>query len=222
MLPREFTLKQVQQIFCGCQQLAGEFGFQVVGGDTNVYDGPLVISVAMIGQEFSHEGENQSWKLNGARPGDVIVVSGSFGGSILGRHLTFIPRVSLAKYLIAHFSIRAATDASDSLSLDLAAMSTASNVGAELDVDTIPISADAVNGKNMMEDPRPGLNRALTDGEDFELILAVPPNQVAELMSDQDCPAKLSVIGRFTEAPGFWLIHPNGKKEPFEPIGYSH
>jgi thiamine-monophosphate kinase len=222
MLPRGFTLRQAQEIFTGCQTLAHEFGFQIVGGDTNVYDGPLVISVAVVGHELFDDVKKPSWTLAGARPGDGIVVSGSFGGSIFGRHLTFVPRVNLAKYLIANYSVRAATDVSDSLSLDLAAMATASNVGAELDVAAIPISADAINGQNVTEVPRPGLQRALHDGEDFELILAVPPNQVAELMNDPECPAELSVIGRFTAAPDFLLVHSDGTSEPFVPTGYSH
>ena len=80
---------------------------------------------------------------SGARPGDRIVVTGSFGGSILGRHLDFEPRVREALELHARYELHAGIDVSDGLSLDLAHILEESRCGAVLRADAVPIADDA-------------------------------------------------------------------------------
>ncbi len=73
------------QLYEGMLPLAERFDLAIAGGDTNSWDGPLVLSVTLLGQVT----ERGPLRRAGARPGDWIVATGSFGGSILGRHFDF-------------------------------------------------------------------------------------------------------------------------------------
>ena len=219
MLPKQFGIEEAKSIFNGVQELANRFGMSVVGGDSNRWDGKLVVGATVLGSRKSTE---VGWSIAGANPGDAIVVTGEFGGSIHGRHLSFEPRVDLAMYLAGNFQINGATDASDSLSLDLNAMLLASQsgLGADLDLSAIPISNDVRESEANLR-----LNRALTDGEDFELILAVPPDEFDLLLADDwiaSHPCPLTPIGAFTGKHTEIRADVDGKSIKIDPQGYVH
>lgn len=234
MLPRGYSLTEAQTIFQGARQLADHYQTAFIGGDTNLWDGRLVVSVTVLGWDVLSRQNKCPWLISGANVGDRIVVSGEFGGSILGKHLTFEPRVELAEYLASNYRINAATDVSDSLSLDLMLMARASSAnavakqeehpgfGVQLDAEKIPISVAACEmaaRSNLSK-----LDHALTDGEDFELILAVSAEELEKIKADPNITTpsmKLTEIGQFIEQPGFWLCDAAGRK-PFAPRGYSH
>ena len=88
-LPRRGGFALAQQLYEGLIPLAEEFDTAIAGGDTNTYDGPLVINVTAFGKLT----DRGPFLRSGARPGDEILVTGDFGGSILGKHFTFTPRV---------------------------------------------------------------------------------------------------------------------------------
>ena len=113
-LPRRGGLELAKELYEGLIPLAEKYKVAIAGGDTNSWDGPLAIGVTLVGEA------NPAGLLlrNGAQAGDAIVVSGQFGGSILGRHLDFEPRVNEAMWLIEHVLVHAGIDASDGLSLD--------------------------------------------------------------------------------------------------------
>ncbi len=100
----------------GCCALAERFGVELVGGDTNAWDGPLVVSVDAAGRGDRREGR---CRRSGARPGDAILVTGPLGGSLLGRHLRPEPRVAEALALHAAAALHAMIDLSDGLASDL-------------------------------------------------------------------------------------------------------
>lgn len=219
MLPKHFGIEEAKSIFNGVQELATRFNVDVVGGDSNRWDGKLVVGATVLGSRSSTQ---TGWSIAGANPGDAIVVTGEFGGSIHGRHMSFEPRVDLALYLADNFQINGATDASDSLSLDLNAMLLASQspLGADLELDAIPISGDVQETELAKR-----LERALTDGEDFELILAVAPDQVDQLLTDDwiaghDC--RMTRIGTFTDKHAEIIAIADGKPITIEPKGYVH
>ena len=219
MLPSRFGFKEAKSIFNGVEELANTFSMAVVGGDTNRWDGKLVVGATVLG---SRKSTQTGWSIAGANPGDAIVVTGEFGGSIHGRHLSFEPRIELAMYLADNFQINGATDASDSLSLDLNAMLLASEsgLGADLDLEAIPVSKDV---KDLDVNQR--LNCALTDGEDFELILAVSPDQVDQLLADDwiaSHPCPLTRIGTFTDKHRGIRASADGKPVVIDPKGYVH
>ena len=218
-LPKTFGIEEAKLIFNGASKLADQFGVSIVGGDSNRWDGKLVVGATVLG---SRPASQSGWSIGGAKPGDAIVVSGEFGGSIHGRHLSFQPRVELALHLAENYPINAATDASDSLSLDLNAMLSASDstIGADLELDAIPIS-------NHVQETEPAkrLERALTDGEDFELILAVAPNQVDQLLADDWIATKqysLTRIGTFTDQHNLLRATTDGEQIEIQPSGYTH
>src|SRR5271165_4360184 len=88
-LPRAGGGELAPDLYLGMRELADAFATPIVGGDTNSWDGPLVISITLLGKATPRGTVLRS----GARPGDWLVVTGPLGGSILGKHLTFVPRV---------------------------------------------------------------------------------------------------------------------------------
>ena len=126
VLPRTDGLGLAQELAEGMIPLAEQFDVAFAGGDTNSWDGPLVISVTILG-EPTLQGP---LRRQGAKPGDVIIVTGSFGGSILGHQFDFEPRVREALLLHERYDLHAGIDVSDGLSLDLSRLAAASGCGA--------------------------------------------------------------------------------------------
>ena len=213
-LPQQHATQTAAGIYEGILAIAAQFQLAIAGGDLTVYDGPLAIDVTILGRVAP----GTAWLRSGAQVGDAIFVTGALGGSILGRHLAFQPRVTEAIRLRETVAVRAAIDVSDGLSLDLDRLCAASGVGAELNLATIPIAEDAYR----LGDTDGGmpLQHALGDGEDFELIVAVPKEQVrAAEAADLGCP--LTQIGWFTGRTGLWSRQA-GQVQRLLPAGYVH
>ncbi|HBL45680.1 MAG TPA: thiamine-monophosphate kinase, partial [Planctomycetaceae bacterium] len=114
-LPRSRGSEFAKSVMQGVMQLAAEFETQLAGGDTNSWDGPLVINVAILGTAA----QSHSVKRSGAQPGDWIFVTGALGGSLGSHHLTFQPRVREAATLRETVTIKSMIDLSDGLASDL-------------------------------------------------------------------------------------------------------
>jgi thiamine-monophosphate kinase len=212
-LPRAGGRALAEELYLGLRELADQFDTAIVGGDTNTWDGPLVIAVALLGEAT----ERGPVRRDGARPGDWLLVTGPLGGSILGKHLTFTPRVHEALQLHAAAGLHAMIDVSDGLSADVHHLCVESRCGAVLRADAIPISP-AAHG---LHDGRSPLEHALTDGEDFELVLAVDSGDAERLLRDQPAAGiTLRHIGTCVEQ-GLWLEE-GGRRRPLEPAGYVH
>jgi len=218
LLPRRGGLDLAVALYEGMLPLADEFDLAIAGGDTNSWDGPLALSVTLLGQVTGRG----PLKRNGARPGDRIVVSGSFGGSILGRHFDFMPRVGESLLLHERYELHAGIDVSDGLSVDLAHLVHQSGCGAVLDTAAIPIHDDARRLAEQQPGGRPPLEHALSDGEDFELILAVPPEEAARMVEEQPLDVPLRQIGEFVPEPGLWQLDAEGTRRPLDPRGWQH
>ena len=218
-LPRHGGDTLGREIEVGIEALAAEYGVTLAGGDTNAWDGPLVISTTAIGSVRP----GAAWRRDGARAGDVLVVTGGFGGSLLGRHLAVAPRVREALFIAEHFAVHAAIDCSDGLSLDLARMMAASGTCGVVRLADVPIHADAL--RRAARDGGTALEHALGDGEDFELILAMPPEAARALVAAAGtAPLELpiTVIGRVVAGTGLVAEAADGVRSPLEPRGYIH
>ena len=196
-LPRSASQQMAADIYEGVCQVAERYQIALAGGDTNCWDGPLVLGLTAIGKTVG----GQAWVRSGALPGDAIVVTGPLGGSILGKHLDFEPRLELARLIRDKLPIHAAMDISDGLSTDLLRMCDASHCGAVLDLSEIPVTdqakqLSATSGKTPVE-------HALGDGEDFELLMAVAQSdlpKLTELVGQSQC----YQVGTFTSRTGLW------------------
>jgi thiamine-monophosphate kinase len=167
-LPRGCGLEYARELYLAMREAGDAFDCPIAGGDTGSWEGKLVASVTIFGRSAGIEPVRRS----GARPGDWIYVTGPLGGSILGRHMDFVPRIALARTLARTHRLTAMIDISDGLSRDLGHICRASNAGADVESRSIPIHGDAVALST--RDHRPALQHALHDGEDHELIFTSP------------------------------------------------
>jgi thiamine-monophosphate kinase len=126
----------------------------------------VVVSIAATGKVAREDLVLRS----GAGIGDGIFVTGKLGGSLLGKHLDFTPRVEEAEWLARHFKPTAMMDVSDGLAKDLPRLAGASGVGFRLDRKALPLS------------PGCSIRQALGDGEDFELLFTVAPGMMSPLI----------------------------------------
>ncbi|MCA9032334.1 MAG: thiamine-phosphate kinase [Planctomycetaceae bacterium] len=214
VLPKSRGIEFARRVDAGIRELANQYNVCIAGGDTNTWDGPLVISVTVLGEVAP----NSAIQRSGARLGDILFVSGPLGGSLSsGRHLTFEPRLELAQRLTSACKVNAMMDISDGLALDCTRMLKASGVGAVLDSNSIPIHSDV--SSSLPAEQR--LQHALHDGEDFELLIALSEDQ-AELFAGTQLSVPLQRIGRVTAEPGLYLQQNSGEPVLLKPRGYEH
>jgi thiamine-monophosphate kinase len=213
-LPRRQGRVLAEELYLGLREMADRFNTAIVGGDTNSWDGPLVISVTVMGEP----GPGGVIRRSGARPGDWLLVTGPLGGSILGKHLDFIPRIREALELAALVPLQAMIDLSDGLAADVAKLCQESRVGAVLWADAIPLHPQV----GQLGDGRSPLEHALGDGEDFELVFAVAPEVGQSLLQQQPIAGiTLAAIGECLGQPGLWLEQ-HGERRPLPPLGWVH
>ncbi len=195
----------LQELYSGMREAAEVHGCQIVGGDTGSWEGRLVVTVTILGRD----GGISPVTRRGAKVGDGIYVTGPLGGSILGRHMTFQPRIADGRR-IAEAGATSMIDLSDGLSRDLPHICESSGVGAMLDTAAIPIHADAVTLAS--RDQISALEHAMNDGEDYELLYTCRSGVT-------DLPGVL--IGTIIEKPGVFLTHTR-RIDRLIPKGWEH
>ncbi|MGA8741823.1 MAG: thiamine-phosphate kinase [Terracidiphilus sp.] len=187
-LPRDLTVDRrrgvawIDRFFDGFLDLAGRFKTPLAGGD--LAESPAVVAdIVLVGAVL----RGKALLRSGARPGDLLFVTGALGGAAAGLeklkklrgrlgtglrhtqeallpHLWPEPRVAQGLWLRRKEAATAAIDLSDGLSTDLDHLCQESRVSAEIDADAIPIHAGAT------------LDQALHGGEDYELLFAARSN----------------------------------------------
>jgi thiamine-monophosphate kinase len=163
----------------------------------------------------------------GARPGDLLLASGTLGAAALGlrpgapgalakQQRRPTPRLALGRALLG--IARAAIDVSDGLVQDLGHVCAASAVGAEVEAAAIPLASDEGRGEGAPD----SLLAALAGGEDYELLVAVPPARLAAAhAAARATRTPLAVIGRFVRGRGVRILAPDGRELPL-PAGHDH
>ena len=205
-----------RELITGMRRATEQITCPIAGGDTNVTDGPLVVSVTAVGSVES----GCAWLRSGGQPGDRLLITGQLGGSLLGWHLDFTPRVYEACQLRATCDIHAAIDISDGLALDLSRMIEASGVGAIVDIEHVPVSPDAI--KLSKQSGKSPLAHALGDGEDFELLLAAPADVATLLCDAQPFDCGFTDVGELTAEGGLQQRDASGLVSPLAANGYQH
>jgi thiamine-monophosphate kinase len=213
-LSGKLSMDDALELFRGAHACGLEYGCSIVGGDTNSWDGPTVISITVAARVPAGRAPI---RRDGARPGDRIWVSGPVGGSILGRHLTFEPRVPLALEVARELHPHALIDISDGLILDLSRIAEASGCGAVL----WPAALEAaIHPDAVRLSERDGVTpreHALYDGEDFELIVVL----AADADTVRCGELGLLPIGEIQARAGIWLDGPDSGA-PIEVRGWEH
>lgn len=212
-LPKSSATQLAAEVYEGIIAACEHFDLSIAGGDLSTYDGPLSISVTAVGHL---EDAWQPWTRFGANVGDDVYVTGPVGGSLLGRHLTPRTAIDLVPPLREKNLVTAAIDISDGLSLDLDRLCAASGVGIRLDESSIPVHDDAI--RRSEQSGQTPFRHAWSDGEDFELILAMPPQAADDLGS---LTRPLHRIGTLTTRMGLWTDR-DGKLIRLSPQGYVH
>ena len=172
--PSHISTLWLKRFYNGLLKLAKQYGVVCAGGDFSKSK-EFFASVTISGEVLPH----LIAKRSGAAQGDWIGVTGSLGGSLLRHHYDFAPRVCEGRFLAAEGFVSSMIDISDGLVQDLSHILKASKVGAVLDLDKIPVSSDAK--KMERGDFLKALERALSDGEDFELLFTVSSRKKAML-----------------------------------------
>ena len=213
-LPCGFSMADARRLFEGMHRCAEAYRCAWVGGDVTAWDHPLAITVTVLAHAAA------PIRRSGARAGQVVCVTGSLGGSLLGRHLTFSPRIAEARRLAAEAAMGAMIDISDGLSTDVNHLCDESAVGVVIEARAIPVSEAA--RRMAAADGRPALAHALADGEDFELLFTVDAAD-AERVCGLDLGTPVTVVGRVVDASaGRTLVDEGGTTRPLTPRGYEH
>ena len=173
-IPQKFSGQWIERVSKGIIQLARRFQVQWVGGDMTKAK-QFFISIALLGEVET----KKCVQRKGARPGNSIYVTGELGGSIHGKHLSFTPRLLEAQYLVNRFHPTSMIDISDGFIQDLEHLLASSRVGAQIDLDRIPVSNAALHQAGGAE--KKALQSALSDGEDFELLFTLPLSEGGRL-----------------------------------------
>jgi thiamine-monophosphate kinase len=193
-LPERLDRAWIEAFVAGLKRDQEEFAVALFGGDTVRSPGPLMVSITACGDVP----EGEMVRRSGAHAGERVYVSGTIGDGTLGlaaldggvpavdgldgpardelarRYLVPRPRLALAPALCAHAS--AAMDVSDGLVGDLGLLARASGVSAEIEAAAVPLSAAArraIAGDGAL------LARALTGGDDYEILCTVAPQSSA-------------------------------------------
>ena len=219
-LPRSARTSQAEDIYNGMREIADRFDCPIVGGDVGVWSGPLAISVTVFGRTAGNGKPVGPILRSGAVPGDAICVTGRLGGAWRSRrHLTFTPRIEEAITLARKYEIHAMIDISDGLAADLHHICEESRVGARVAAEEIPIHEDA---KLAGPETQDALSASLGDGEDYELLFALPPQDAHKLIQDQPLGVCVSRIGEILPGDRVSLVGFDGKDQDLLPEGWEH
>lgn len=211
-IPDNTSLAWLQTFHKGLAADAKRYGVTINGGDIASSDSCLAAHLMLIG-----EAPSRPLLRSGARKGDHIFVTGSLGGSILGRHAAFEPRLDEGRWLAARHGVRNMIDVSDGLAKELRLI-TPRGCRASIHPDAVPVSRAAV--RRSARTGRSALEHALTDGEDFELLFSVSPSARAGIEASwrKRFHTRLTHIGRFVA-----LEAPRGDEIEFEGLkGFEH
>lgn len=221
----------LSEFSAGLHAMAGRFNCMLVGGDTT--RGPLTISITLLGTVPP----DKALKRSGAKPGDIIYVSGSLGdgagglAAVEGRlsvdkedaayleERFWQPKPRISEGLAIRTFASAAIDISDGLLADLGHIAKASQVGALLEVDQLPVSQALQRAVSVEQ----GRAWALAGGDDYELCFTVPTGGAAHCQRLIDAGLLMATpIGLIEEGSGVRCVDEQGLAVEVECSGYKH
>ncbi|MBB6428451.1 thiamine-phosphate kinase [Algisphaera agarilytica] len=211
-LPRDFGEANATALFNAMRDTAQTYSCPLIGGDTAIWDGKLLLSVTVFAEPW-RDAEDQPIapvERTGAQPGDAIYVTGELGHSFpTGHHLDFEPRIELARELVLASGgatrPTAMIDLSDGIAQDLPRLVE----HAELQMRILPLrQGESVDGREPWQ-------HALGDGEDYELLFTAPADAVIPHAfghdEDESKHVLITRIGTVTDAGGIVVVTPEGE-----------
>jgi thiamine-monophosphate kinase len=236
-LPAETEVAWVEALYRGLEACATAYPCALAGGDTVGSPDRIVLHVALLGTVEPERVRTRS----GARPGDLVCVTGTLGDSAAGlallqaggeaasrpelapllrAHRRPTPRVAAARALAADPAVTAMMDLSDGIASDLRHIAARSGIGARVRAADLPLSpAAGAAALHLGADP---LEWALRGGEDYELLFTLVPEalpRLAALLAGTDTTA--TPVGVMTEE-GYTLVQVDGTEAPLAPEGFAH
>ena len=238
-IPESTTDEWLEKFARGLGEDCDAYDCPLLGGDTTKTGGAATISITAVGAVSS----GRMVKRSGARPGDLLVVSGTIGDGTLGlmlreqpehaafaalrtedreflsgRYLLPQPRNAIAAALQAFAS--AAIDVSDGLAGDAAKLAGASGVAVRIDVVAVPLSAAA---RTVLKAVPGAIERVLSGGDDYEIVASVPPEKLEPFMTAaKAAEVPLTTIGRIEPGEGVNLVGPDGQPVRLKQASFSH
>ena len=235
--PQE-TVESLDRLYDGLSDCLTRYGSRLAGGDTNSTPDRLVINVTQIGTIL----DGQALTRSGAKIGDVLLVTGTLGGSAAGLallsklgpvkaerfskalvhcHRRPQPRVVAARAARETGRVHAAMDLSDGLIADVQKLCAASSVGARIDTAHLPLPEGLAEAAAQVG--QEALDLALAGGEDFELLLSVAPGSVEAVRAAVAATGTiLTAIGEVTRH-ALRLMAADGETElPLDRHGWDH
>jgi thiamine-monophosphate kinase len=230
-LPRELAVSWLDEFLVGLRRAAKRFGCSLAGGDTTERS-EILINVTVVGEVR----RGREVRRSGARPGDLIYVSGRLGEAELGlrllcerkrpsssrdgrlqKHLYPEPRLGLGRWLSEERVASAMMDLSDGLSSDLQRLCEASWVGALVGSDQLPTVKLTKAEHNRGVDP---LQLALHGGDDYELLFTVPKSKAKRLPRSLGG-VPITRIGEITRARDVMVSGRDGQPQILEAAGWD-
>ncbi|HEY9843932.1 MAG TPA: thiamine-phosphate kinase, partial [Candidatus Obscuribacterales bacterium] len=208
-LPPDLPDSWSEAFFSGLARACNVYRVDLAGGDS-VRGQEIQISLSVLGQSAAPV------TRTGARAGDLLVVSGAFGGAaaglhcfrqgldepgLLARHWHPLPRFEAAAALAEYCPRLAMLDTSDGLARSLQLICEANGLGCQVEGQRIPVEA----GLDAVADPARVLDWVLNGGEDYELLAAVPP-ETRDLIT---AAAGLTIIGQLLAEPAMHIHYPD-------------
>ena len=208
----------------------GQYGLSLFGGDTTATPGPLTASATLMGWVP----QGRMLKRSGARPGDMVLVSGVIGDGWLGlkaalgqikaegalqRYRLPEPRLALRDALSA---AHAGADVSDGLIADAGHIAAASGVAIDIDLERIPLSVEGLAYIGRAGDRVAALSDLVTGGDDYELVVTAAPERAGHLVAAAETAGiRMTAIGRVGEGQGVRVLY-DGRETHLERRGYRH
>ena len=214
-LPKDLDESWLADFAAGLAADQKEYGIVLSGGDTTgMSAGGLSVSITVFGLVPTGRAVLRS----GAREGDVVVVSGILGDAYLSRLHMPSPPLVLAP-LVRKYA-HAAVDISDGILADLGHICNVSGLSARLEFDKIPLSE---KGRAALENGQASAEELLTWGEDYELAMAVAPEDIECFQKQAEAlGVALSVAGIFEAGAGVKVFDRNGQEMSFSKTGWVH